>query len=392
MKKQYVATMIAGVAALAIAGSASAQTVLRLTGSTAFRGATHNAIKAMMDPGYTYGFAGSSLGSAGQAEFRGTVTISGVAYPVDIKTSWSGSVAGVQSLDQGLTLANWLNSSSLSTTGTPSLSGPYDAATKPDVAMADSFQSSSLYTSVSLADTVVGVCPFEWIANPACPAGLNNMTARLAMVFLNGSVPANMLTGNGADAAVTVYPVGRDESSGTRVDTFAETGYGVFGAPFQYQVAINGVYGAGGSATNLVTAVQPWPQAVVLGVTYPVGHSGYGSGGTLASVIGTPSSIALIGYAGISDANTAIGIGAKALTYNGVAYSPTAVEEGSYTFWAYEHLMYRSDLLTGTPKAIADKLATTFQAQTTAQLAPAGIALSDMHVSRPIEGGDITSQ
>ena len=94
---------------------------------------------------------------------------------------------------------------------------------------------------------------------------------------------------------------------------------------------------------------------------------------------------ALIGYFGTSDAASVNG-GNNNLTYNGVAYSATAVQEGQYTFWSYEHLMYRPSLA-GTQKTVADQLA---QQILTADATVAGILIPTMHVSRSVEGGVVT--
>ena len=385
MKKQCVSTMIAGLAALAIAGSASAQTItIRITGSTAFRKPTHIAIGNILNPGYTFGYAGSDVTKAGQAEFRGTTIVGSI--PVDIKTSWSGSVGGMQTLVQNLNVATFLNSTNLTTGGASGLTGPYDAATTADIAMSDSFQGSTAYTSPSLNDKVVGVIPFQWVRNVGSPAAFSNVSTLLAQILLGtGQIPLSQATGLNADEATLLTVIGRDEDSGTRLVAFAESGFGIFNPPFQNQV--QGTLGAAGS----VTGVAPWPINTVNGTTYPVGHSGYNSGGTVASALGTPGSLAgagtwLVSYPGISDAATAVGLGAATLTYNGVAYSSTAVQEGQYTFWAYEHLMYRSSFA-GSGKTVADQLATRIHDVDASQ---GGVLLSTMQVGRTVEGGAVT--
>jgi len=313
---------------------------------------------------------------------------------VDIKVYWSGSVAGMQTVTSGSTISTWLNSSSLSTTGTANVAATYDAPVTAEITMADSFQSSSLYTSPTLIDTVVAVVTFEFVRNNGSSSSLSNITTRQESVLLNsgGTYPLSMLTDNPGDSGTIVYPIGRDEGSGTRVDTFSEVGIGWGDAPIQYQPAINGTFGASGATNGLVTAVQQWPAATLFGINYPVGHSGYSSGGTLAGILGTPGNgFQIIGYVGISDGNTATGEGAVALTFNGVPYSTAAVANGPYTQWAYEHMMYIPSIVGSTQEKIALGLISTFKGETTSQLSPAGVCLTDMQVGRPIEGGDITS-
>ncbi|MEI9999470.1 MAG: hypothetical protein WDO13_10040 [Verrucomicrobiota bacterium] len=104
------------------------------------------------------------------------------------------------------------------------------------------------------------------------------------------------------------------------------------------------------------------------------GHSGYSSGGNVSTALGiaedgtttftsgkiNSGSSFFIGYVGLTDAATAIGKGATALKYNGVAYSPTATQNGQYTFWTVEHA-YRTSSESGatlsTVNTIADNIA-----------------------------------
>ena len=195
-----------------------------------------------------------------------------------------------------------------------------------------------------------------------------------------------MLTGTAADSTVYVYAMGRDEDSGTRLTTFAESGFGIFGSPIQYEATIT---------SGAIASIAAYHAQTILGLSYSAGHSGYSSGGTLATTLNTPvaaaardalnSKFALIAYFGVNDANGVNG-GNNNLTYNGVAYSAAAVQEGKYTFWGYEHLMYRATL-TGNAKTVADQLATQIK---TTDASASGVLLSTMHVSRVTEGAVIT--
>ncbi len=52
----------------------------------------------------------------------------------------------------------------------------------------------------------------------------------------------------------------------------------------------------------------------------------------------------LVGYLGSADATGIPGTaGCTFLTYNGVPYSPANIQNGSYTFWSFEHMYYRTD-------------------------------------------------
>lgn len=396
-------TAMAALIALAFVGVASAQTTVRITGSTAFRKATIVAIQDILQPGYTYGYNGTVLTSCSQATFVGTTKTTNL--PVIIKVSFSGSTAGVQTVSQQsptVTLATWLSETqnTLTAAGTPNLNAGtaiYDAPVTADVAMSDSFQASSRFTGTgytALKDTVVGVVTFVWTKGSsndpgvaASLANVTNMTPLLARQLLAGGLPLSMLTGNSSDSTVNVYPMGRDEDSGTRLCAFAESGFGIFNSPIQYQSTTG--------SSNTITAIAPWPVNTVLGFSYPIGHSGYSSGGTLATALNTPVDVAakdsfgakfaLLAYFGNNDANSVNG-GNNNLTWNGVPYSDAAVREGKYTFWSYEHLMYRPTL-TGNTKTVADQLATQIL---TADAVQSGVLLSTMNVSRSVEGGVIS--
>ena len=99
-------------------------------------------------------------------------------------------------------------------------------------------------------------------------------------------------------------------------------------------------------------------------------------------------------YLGLSDAYTAEHGGATDLTYNGVAYSTNAVQEGQYTFWGYEHLDYTQGY-TAPGKTVADLIANKLYYQD-ADVIPAtgnpvapGIRTIYMNVERTTDGGTI---
>ena len=388
-------TFIAGAFVLASLNLASAQTVLRITGSTAFRAATLTAIGHILNPGYTVGYAGSSITGAGQSVYSGT-TIAG-NIPVVIKTSWSGSTGGLQTLSQlnpVITVSNWLQIGSIGS----GLTGPYDAATPADVTMADSYQSSTAFTGTgfaTLADNPVGVVGFTWVKgqtnDPTVALSMANVTniteLQARLLLATGSVPLSLFTGTPGDSVFNLDVTGRDEDSGTRTDTFIECGFGAFGSPLQYQPTIAG---------GVVTSVAPWPANTVNGISYTqLGHSGYSSGGTLASALNTPvntgatdyygNKFALISYAGISDAVNVNG-GNNYLSYNGVPYSAANIQQGRYTFWSYEHMDYRSTL-SAAQQTVAQLIA---QQIITTDASVSGVTLGSMQVSRTVEGAIVT--
>jgi hypothetical protein len=211
----------------------------------------------------------------------------------------------------------------------------------------------------------VAIAPFEWVSG-SVPAGYTaptNMTQQIAAdLFTNGSVPQALFTGGLATADVTnfFYLVGRNEDSGTRIGSLSESQFGVTANPIQYQVGND-------STTNSPAALFPvTPLNTAPSIEWnTTAHSGYASGGNVATALSlantgitftsgkasknTGNSV-FIGYLGLTDATaalTASGSTAKAMSYNGVAYSPANVLNGSYTFWIYEHA-YRLSSLSGT--------------------------------------------
>jgi hypothetical protein len=287
-----------------LTGGASAQTVIRITGSTAFRAASNAAIGNILQPGYTFGYTGSAFSGSNRTIFIGT-TKAPTNTSVIIKCQWSGATGGVKTIVQSVALPEWLvNTSPTSTGGTQITTPTYDTAVTADVAFADTFQNTTEYRSPVMVAKVVGVIPFQWFRNNGSPVSIDNMNPVLAASLLSGGLPLSQFSGNPADAGVGVYGTGRDEDSGTRTATYADCLFGVFSSPTQYQPIISG-----GTITDLV----PWPPATVLGTPYPLGHSGFPGSGQLVTAMNTPGSNTtsanpghLVSYAGITDAQNCV--------------------------------------------------------------------------------------
>jgi len=433
--KALLKAFAAGIITVALAGISSAQTVIRISGSTAFRAALNNAIVDIMNPGYLIAGSNTAKESATQLVVSGTTKIGN--YPVVIKTSLQGSVGGIQSLAQQspqITFAGslgWLQTSLATTTTitaavTASASNT-DPAAPADICLADSYQASSFAYGAgftTLTDKIVGVVPFFYVmgcsndtAVQTSLSSVTNITAQQVKLLLSAGIPLSLLTGKDADAPVTLYTVGRDEDSGTRLVAFAEPGFGVFGSPVQY------LPGFGGSISNTVstspswpaspttttiTGLMPYPANTVDGLSFPVGHSGIASGGNVAKAIFTPVDVnardqfggkfALVTYLGAGDAQSAIKAPSTAfvLNYNGVAgqlaasgdpipSTATNITNGAYTFWSYEHLDY-APTLAGPAKTVADQIQ---QQILNVEAHYSGVPLSAMNVSRSVEGGVI---
>jgi len=422
--KKYGLTMMAGVAALAIASSASAQTVtVHIGGSTACRAFVSDAIVNLLGGSsastWSMAYQGTNPQKGYQQEFVGTTT-NGVL--VHIHTSWAGSVGGIASLATNNTVETgvWMASTNLVangnggvfypanfgggnqgydiTTATPTADpnvAPSEDAQVADLAMSDSFTGATPYKNLNITgagDTKVAVLPFAWIRTPDSTNALANMTPQLAKDILTaGYVPLSQFTGNSADSNNYVICVGRDADSGTRVAAFAECGFGVYGLPKQWQVTASG---------GIVSAIQLYPAQTINGVDYTAGQGGYAAGSGLKSAVNATGAAAVtvalpgkgsktgcytVGYVGGTDIS-----GVTQMTWNGFAYgggtNAASIAEGQYSFWCYEHLMYITGL-SATKVPIAQQIASGLKATSTQN---GFINISDMHVVRTVDGGVVT--
>jgi hypothetical protein len=360
-------TLLASSLALTFAVSENAQTVIHIAGSTAFRAATITAIEATLSANsgtYTFAYVGTAGAGnekkASQTIFKGNVKINGNTVPVEFKTSFQGSVGGVADLVNGLTVGTggsaypnggggWLADSNLPATGGQAVgaNAPIDPASVPDVAMSDSFQKSTPFTSTTLSGKIIGIVPFEWVKGLA--------TSLSTLKNLATADSYNLLKGSYTFSGAKVYAIGRDEDSGTRLAAYenasvgkdnGDIGSGPYpSVPQQYQFA------ASGTPTLWAAPVT------VDGFTYNnAGHSGFSSGGTLASTLNTATTVPYVAYLGINDAAN-VNSGKNGLTFNTKAYSVANVQSGAYTFWGYEHFLYLPTL-TGTPLTVALQLET----------------------------------
>ena len=430
---------ISAIAIFQLVTSAPADTLIHITGSTTFRKATVTAIKNVMGGSGNFKAAYDSRDSGGNGEsganyviLQGIVAAVPSAGLVTVKCSWVGSTGGVRMLVQNLNIPNkgWMSISNLPTTntivpvGNPSYS--LDITNFPnenylaDIAMSECSQASTGFNTPTLTENRVAVVPFEWVANNGSPQiTLLTMTPLLAQALLSGGMPLSQFTRDPADSGVTVYALGRDFNSGTRLSCLAEVGIPFRGSVQHIQPQITGTAGASDSSVN---ALKLWPAATVLGENFPIGASGFASGGTLADILATPNSSTaatpsgadgvqfgpgwLVAYLGRDDAARACKTTnisnntAHRMRWNGYTdweggiqsngypntYKDVSIQEGAYTAWEYEYLYYRSNY-SGNGKLIADTISSQLLLNTPS---PTGIKLSTMNVSRPVEGGLVT--
>jgi hypothetical protein len=377
-KTMKISTLITtALVALGIASQASADTVIYLTGSTAFR-STVEASLANNNGGGTNGgvfdagtvtfitYGNAAAGSANYMVFHGTISNT----PLYINCAWSGSEAGIASACNA-TLTNtdrngnpiplngspeaWLNVSNVTCTfpGTviatnPATSlfennkVPYRGA---DLAQADTSQAVSWTPYVAGTQTalkdygVEGIVTFSWAKNLQTVASneyldCTNITIPQACTLLAaGAEPASYFSGNPADGDFTVYCVGRNLGSGTRMNELGDSTYGPHRTVHQYSIG----YGIEEAAVNTLVLTNE-------------GNNGYESGGGVGAAMKITGSCQqadpyfggtgwfAIGFAGPSDWNNAGVPVSDWLTVSGVLESNGAIENGSFWVWGHEHI------------------------------------------------------
>ena len=427
-----------GTMALAAASMATAATqYVKITGSSAFRGATTIAVYNLLDGTQTIS---GGVAESGKKVTNGTHTIlkgklasapTGDTYVIQM--FWTGSAGGVMNVANDYQVAfpstattAWLadNAANLVTvtkTGSGSgqdittsavISSPvWDGASRADIAMSDTKQATTIYTIDAgfndLQEAQVGVVPFVWVRSGSADSalatqltGFTNINTLQAQQVLTatGGTPLSQFTGLAADNNAKVFVLGRDGDSGTRLVTFAESGFGTLSNPYQVITTPTG------STTGNVTAISAYASQTINGITYAAGNGGYSSGGTLATDLNRNVSgftvggkkVALVGYLGTSDA--AAVTNGKVLGWNGVTlpfnsaggltdgkWDYTAVRNGSYTFWSYEYLMRSASI-----GVFQDAFATALASQIAgADAVVSGVISTSMAVSRNAEGAVI---
>lgn len=380
---------ILGLSALTLATAAmafAADTELLITGATAFRSSSHQAIQNYVNNHADWGgleiyYVGGSVNGASRAIFRAT-SGSNPADTLTIKTSWSGSLAGIQALATGANVSEWLaNSYITGTPGTysiPASPTPTYVAAPANAALADNSQAETPYiggTYTPLDADRVGAISFVWAKTPVHKNGsaqvvldqITNITPLQAQLVTHGGAPASFFTKVPAHDAYTVLPLGRNSDSGTRLSAFAE----IFLQP-------DASTALGSIEQYIVTDPTDLDgSGDIISLTGPVAATaGYSSGGTLAGFLGRSVASSfdtfLVSYLSLTDAaslpnvtfNPSTGefsatnpaLPFPILTFNGVEHSYAAVQEGKYSFWNYEYFLYDGSALTGAQQTVVDDL------------------------------------
>ncbi|MEI7533112.1 MAG: hypothetical protein WCK57_02000 [Verrucomicrobiae bacterium] len=328
-----------GLLSLGLTSLVNAQTTnyVYITGSTAFRPAAFTSMYNQFSPAPVVSAwkAATATDPTGAAEQQITGTIGGANYV--ITCLWSGSEAGITDITGNGTRAFMAPGA---TPATNTLSAGYTGSRTNhvvDLAFADNSQAFSKTTTPTATGVRIGIIPFVFLKNaqtnaPSDWLALTNVTdVAFRSCLKQGGLKAAQFTGNPADTNRYVYISGRDNNSGTRVNTFADTGYGIKSSANQVNI----------SGSDL---------APTLAAT----TSGQSSGGTLVSTMGFRGSATAfdsingtvgvtngwyaIAYAGMYDADVALSNGCVQLTFNGVDENTTTLTEGNYSFWGYEFL------------------------------------------------------
>ncbi len=430
-------------ASLALGSSAFADVTVNFTGATAFRVPTLDTIKAQfVASGQPFKFAhdrnainNQAFNGATRAIFQGT--FNGVPGVTTIRTSFNGSVEGINALinspaaDPTYLTTGVLDSITAVVGGNNGGNGQGGASTaaaaQSDVAFSDVALSSTAFAGNSLQPSTpeAGVVVFTMIANEGAAGILDNMnTQNFRALFSAGFLPLSFFTGNALNTDY-VFATGRNDGSGTRTAYLAETGYGIANAVNQYLVgrstggAINAIYRvpAGGTSVGLA-AVTPsltlssGNASTIWGLNQD-GNGGYSSGSTLRDDMGrtstsvnvydadgsellTGANVYLVTWLSLGDASPARTAGAVVLGYNGVKLTDFAstgtlsvadtakVTQGAYTAWSFQQMYRRNDITTG------DKVTVYNNIKNNLVLGTTGIPEPSMSVGRSVDGGVVT--
>ena len=441
IKNIILGAMFAGFAA-----SASAQTTdITITGATAFRTATLQAIYDAYDSvgnlGADFfvchsssGNTTSNLTGSNQAVFKGTFPgITGTTY---IRTAFNGSTEGLNAI-AGNNNPAFLTQAAVNSATSSILGG----VTTPTETIRPKFSFSDVYQSTSPVDNVVlnpvgssavGIVTFCMIANEGAPSDLTNVTIQQARaLWTNGIQPLSIFTGDPTDTSY-VFATGRNDGSGTRAAYLTEWSFGVANLVNQYIATSTGATGtitkitavpANGLGTGNFTTSSVANASTLWGNTN-VGNGGYSSSSSLRTLMGLTSAnvtvydgesqtpvienqpIQLITWLSSADSLVAATAGAKILSYNGVLVTPITsvgsylstgfseadfkkIATGAYSAWSYQHLYYHGSL-SANEQSWYNAMKTTWipsGLQTTSN----GVRLGDVTVSRPDDGFPIVA-
>lgn len=376
--------LLTGAIALATTMAGMSQTVINLTGATAFRSASNNTILQLLGGAGTvqYAYVGTQgLSGSNRAIFHGTLN----GDPIIVRTSWSGSTQGIKDLaDQTPIQFLDVDDNAVQIGGIELTTPVYENAVA-RWSFSDVDKLLSERPNAPLAGGPVGVVPFMFVAGEGSPSGMTNMTDQLHnALWSQGQIDSSFF---GAAAGTTVLATGRNNGSGTRATILAETGYGAFTTLTQFQAAISGNRTDNTGQLGAITSFDNGGFSSNSGVRDVLTRNPSGM-----TYLGDPVVAVFCSYLTISDALAATGYvpasntivggeGAIPMTYNGVRYTEDFVKNGAYTLWGYQQL-YLANGATTAEQAFD----TALRAAIPTNMGTAGIPIPDMNVTR--FGGD----
>jgi hypothetical protein len=441
---------LAGFAAFAlISTAAQADVTVNITGATAYRSATLNAIKAQYLAATTPSFRfahdiadGTSFNGSTRSIFIGNYP--GVSGTTTIRCCFTGSVEGVRALAPGYTdpspptyyqtsLLDGVTASATGaelpaqgTTGVAALGGISD------IAFSDVSKASTPFGAYPLQGGNCGVIVFVPVASNG--SSITNVTSQQFRALLTkGFQPLSLFTGLATDTE-KVFATGRNDGSGTRTTLLAETGYGYTKTVKQYVTNISSTDGlaldtiqlvpVGGVNVGSGLVGQSTKNASTIWGQNVAGNGGYDSGSTLrgdlaktglsvhvldetgADAFGAPIKLTLLTWISAGDAVTSRNGGAYVCAFNGVRLNDFGnalkggtyekilsdadkgkIYNGSYTGWGYERLYRRNDATSGDIVTVYTDIKNALLVP--ANLGSAGLVIGDMHVSRSVDGGTV---
>jgi hypothetical protein len=342
--------ILAGVVSLGLTGLVNAASVVYITGSTAARAAFHATLvdgASVFDAAPTVVFQGAGSATlVGTADIATYVSYSGNVGGVAtvLKAHWSGSEGGIADLANGTSEAFLDDTATTTTDG--SAPGPF-VNSPVQLAAADNDKAFSKNPAAAITGVKVCVIPFKFEKEVGSSASLVNVTDQaFRNAIKSGNAKLALFTGNAADTT-RVFIAGRDNNSGTRVNVYGDTGFGIFSTPKQIKInsdgSINSFGNIGESSGGTLAKAMAFDLSQATSVDTAPGGDGV-------------SHFSVFTYVGLTDAATAESLGATALTYNGVPYSVANVEEGRYNLWGNEFVYRLNSGLSTEATTIFNKL------------------------------------
>jgi hypothetical protein len=415
--------------ALGATAVAQAQNEVYITGSTAFRGQIFNALTDM-------GLAQQGANNGGKNSFTCSGTVNPtvallitelnndaaglIGTSVDVYCTFSGSAEGVDALIHPVS-ASYIpvgGSGTFSHTGDDfAFSDVWQAVTPDPTPTLEEIV--SVYDSTNSPGSGIAVQPFTFIENSnAAALGISNITCfAFETLFGNGTLGANFL--GGGTNTNNVIAVGRYPLSGTRITAVLDDNpYTALPSQTLKQWALS--TNASGTGTSnwpglasTDSSAPPTSGATWVSVAAPIGGyangDGYFSGGNVGLAIEASSTMGLgaaIAYISWSDASKLTGYGGEGpISWDGVnpwtggAYpnangtnywNTTALVDGDYQFWGYEHLyVNHSDDNTWYDTTFGPGLVDAIQYELTNTVKRVAVLEKEMQVYRNADGGPV---